>query len=166
MWIMNTGSRVRAVRFHDLHHVLTEYRTTFRGECEIGAWEVASGCADHVAAWFLNLGVFGAGLLFAAGDVWRAFLRGRRSGNLYRATFDEALLDKTVGDVRRELRLTRTLSDGVELNDGIAFAAWSFVGLPLFLSLMLLSPVILPPLAIFSRLRRSRRTAVSGTAEP
>lgn len=90
---------------HDLHHTLTGYRTSFRGECEIGAWEVASGCADHWAAWFLNLSTMGTGLLFAGGDVWRAFVRGRHSGNLYRARFDDALLDRRLGDVRRELRL-------------------------------------------------------------
>src|SRR3954469_22900277 len=39
----NTDGRRRAVRFHDLHHVLTEYPTTWRGEFEIAAWEVASG---------------------------------------------------------------------------------------------------------------------------
>src|ERR1043165_4056489 len=39
----NTEGRRRAVRFHDLHHVLTEYPTTWRGEFEIAAWEVAGG---------------------------------------------------------------------------------------------------------------------------
>src|SRR4028119_655850 len=28
----NTAGRRRAVKFHDLHHVLTEYPTTWRGE--------------------------------------------------------------------------------------------------------------------------------------
>ena len=99
--IPNTAGRKRAVRFHDLHHTLTGYRTTSAANAEIGAWEVATGCADHWAAWFLNLSTIGSGLLFAAGDVWRAFVRGRRSGNLYRATFDDALLDRRLGDVRR-----------------------------------------------------------------
>jgi hypothetical protein len=35
--IPNTPSRKRAVRYHDLHHTLTGYRTDFRRECEIGA---------------------------------------------------------------------------------------------------------------------------------
>jgi len=122
--IPNTKSRVRAVRFHDLHHVLTGYRTTFRGECEIGPWEVASGCADHGAAWLLNLSAFGSGLLFAAGDVWRAFLRGRGSRNLYRATFDESLLARRVGDVRSDLQLVAppgaaTMKDRVALEGSL-----------------------------------------------
>jgi hypothetical protein len=50
LYFPNTAARVRAVRFHDLHHVATEYETTWTGEAEIGAWEIASGCADHYAA--------------------------------------------------------------------------------------------------------------------
>src|SRR6185312_14780727 len=57
----NTNSRKRTVRFHDLHHVVTGYRTDTRGEFEISAWELGSGCADHFVAWQLNLGGFAAG---------------------------------------------------------------------------------------------------------
>jgi hypothetical protein len=169
MWILNSRSRMRAVPFHDLHHVLTGYRTTFRGECEIGGWELASGCADHAAAWFLNLGVFGAGLLSAPVEVWRAFHRGRRSGNLYRARFDETLLERRLGEVRHQLRLDdapEVVGTPSAISDRIAFAAWSFVGVPFFLSLILSSPVTLPVLAVFSRLGRSRKTTVSRVAEP
>ena len=33
----NTAGRVRAVRYHDLHHVVTGYATDWTGEAEIGA---------------------------------------------------------------------------------------------------------------------------------
>ena len=101
----NTASRKRAVRFHDLHHALTGYATDVRGEFEISAWEVASGCADHVAAWQLNLGGLVGGLLIAPRRTWRAWLRGRQSRNLYRTPYDEQLLGRRVADVRRELGL-------------------------------------------------------------
>jgi len=159
--IPNTKSRVRAVRFHDLHHVLTGYRTTFRGEAEIGAWEVASGCADHHAAWVLNLSAIGIGLLFAAGDVWRAFLRGRRSGNLYRATFDDALLARRLGDVRRELRLADPPGPA-RASDCTAFAAWSLIALLLVVGQILSSPVVVPGMVLVGavdvvRLRLGRK---------
>lgn len=101
----NTASRKRAVRFHDLHHALTGYATDVLGEFEISAWEVASGCADHVAAWQLNLGGLVGGLLAAPRRTWRAWLRGRQSRNLYRARYDEELLGRRVADVRHELGL-------------------------------------------------------------
>ena len=102
----NTASRVRAVRFHDLHHVMTGYETTNQGEGEIGAWELGSGCADHYAAWVLNLTALGAGLLVAPRATYRAFVRGRHSRNLYSRTFDDALLDRRVGELRSELGMS------------------------------------------------------------
>jgi ubiquinone biosynthesis protein Coq4 len=101
----NTAARVRAVRFHDLHHVLTEYDTTWAGEAEIGAWELAAGCGRHYAAWALNLGAVAIGLLIAPRRVLRAFKRGRRTRTLYSETFSEELLNQTVGELRRRLDL-------------------------------------------------------------
>ncbi len=104
----NTPSRKRAVRFHDLHHALTGYATDVRGEFEISAWEIASGCADHVAAWQLNLSGMVGGVLVAPRRTWRAWLRGRHSRNLYRSAYDDALLARRVADVRRDLGLDAT----------------------------------------------------------
>src|SRR5688572_13294780 len=73
IWFPNTAARKRAVKFHDLHHVLTEYQTTWTGEAEIGAWEIASNCRDHYAAWILNLAAFGLGLFIAPSAVFQAF---------------------------------------------------------------------------------------------
>jgi len=81
----NWPSRVAAARLHDLHHIAAEYGTDWPGEGEIAAWEIASGCAGYHAAWLLNLGGFGAGLLVAPRRVFHAFLRGRRAKtNLYK----------------------------------------------------------------------------------
>ena len=57
----NLPSRRRAVRIHDLDHVLTGYNTDLRGETEIAAYEIASGCGNYGAAWFLNLQAFFTG---------------------------------------------------------------------------------------------------------
>lgn len=99
----NTERRVRAVRLHDLHHVLTEYDTTWVGEAEIGAWELGAGCGRHWPAWVLNFGAVAVGLLLAPRRVVRAFVRGRRSGTLYAGEFAEELLDRTVGELRASL---------------------------------------------------------------
>jgi hypothetical protein len=111
IWFPNTVARVKAVKFHDLHHVLTEYPTTWRGEAEIGAWEVAGGCAAHYQAWLLNLSAFAIGLAINPRGVYLAFARGRQSRNLYRTTFSDELLTRTVGEMRRELELDKELSE-------------------------------------------------------
>jgi hypothetical protein len=99
----NTAGRVRAVKRHDLHHVLTGYDTSWTGEGEIGAWELATGCRDLWAAWWLNASAAFVGLCIAPRRVLRAFARGRRERNLYDRELTDALLDERLGSVRERL---------------------------------------------------------------
>ena len=101
----NTTARVRSVRLHHVHHVLAAYHTSWLGEAEISAWEMASGCSDHAAAWLLNTLAILIGGYRSPRAVFRAASRGRRSRNLYGAEWDDALLDRRVGRVRAELGL-------------------------------------------------------------
>jgi hypothetical protein len=132
----NTPGRVRAVRFHDLHHVVTDYATNWVGEAEIGAWEVASSCAGHLAAWVLNLYALAIGLWIAPRATWRAFARGRRTRNLYRRSWDEALLARRVGELRRELGLgaAERAAPPLAARDRFAFLGWSAAALALQLA--------------------------------
>jgi hypothetical protein len=95
----NTAGRVRAVKFHDLHHILTDYDTDLRGEFEISAWELGAGCKDFYAAWVLNLGGIVGGLFLAPRRTVLAFARGLASQSMYGHSLDE-LLDLPVGQVR------------------------------------------------------------------
>jgi hypothetical protein len=125
----NTPGRLRAVRLHDLHHVLTGYDTDFLGELEISAWEIGGGCGDYWVAWQLNLGAMAAGALLIPRRTWRAFLSGRRSGNLYPTPFDDALLARTVGEVREALGLARESAAPAGPRDAAVFAASVAAGL-------------------------------------
>lgn len=96
----NTKGRVEAVRYHDLHHLLTGYDTNFLGELEISAWELAAGCKGYGAAWALNLGGIAGGVLRAPRRVFAAFVRGRRDRTIYGEDL-ERVLDLTVGEARK-----------------------------------------------------------------
>jgi hypothetical protein len=139
--ILNSPSRVRAVRFHDLHHVLTGYDTNTIGEFEISAWEIAAGCKTFAAAWALNLSGMFAGALVAPRRTFRAFVRGRRSRSLYGEPF-EPLIEMTVRAAReRYLGLERepdtviadALSFGLALAGGLVV---SLVMLPIVIALV------------------------------
>jgi hypothetical protein len=145
IWFPNTVARVKAVKFHDLHHVLTEYPTTWRGEAEIGAWEVATGCAAHYQAWLLNLLAFAIGLAINPRGVYRAFMRGRRTRNLYRTTFSDELLAREVGEVRRELGLQDEATAPPAPADRRAFAFWAAAGAAAFAGTW--AAALLPPAA-------------------
>jgi hypothetical protein len=150
----NTPARKRAVRYHDLHHALTGYATDIIGEFEISAWEIASGCADHVAAWQLNLSGMVGGLFAAPRRTWRAWVRGRQSRNLYRASYDDALLARTVGEMRHELGLDEPLRSASAV-DVLLFVLASLAGLAIGLVLFaLIIPIaIVANVAAFFRRR-------------
>jgi hypothetical protein len=127
----NTKARVRAVRYHDLHHVLTGYDTDIIGEFEISAWEIAAGCKGYVAAWQLNLGGLFAGALVAPRRTFQAFQRGRHSCTLYDDDL-ERLLDSRVGDVRKSVGVdepTPAPGFGDVVAFGLALVAGLVVGL-------------------------------------
>jgi hypothetical protein len=144
VWFPNSAERVRALRFHDLHHVLTGYRTDFPGECEISAWELGGGCTNHWAAWALNLAGMGAGLFYMPRRVVRAFLRGRHTGNLYRAEYGETLLGKSVEEMKRKLGL-ETPVPAPTWRERLAFVGCSAAAL---LTSALAATTVLAPLAL------------------
>lgn len=125
----NSDGRRRAVKLHDLHHVLTSYRADWTGEAEIGAWEIGAGCRKHYAAWALNLLALQYGFWIAPGRVLRALARGRRSAPLYDAAeLDEAMLTESVHAVRARLHIPEDDAVRVGAGDVIALAGWYALG--------------------------------------
>ena len=128
IWLPNTAGRVKAVKLHDLHHVLTEYPTTWRGEAEISAWEVgAGGLRRYYAGWLLDLMNIAQGLVVNPRGVYRAFMRGRRNSNLFATECSDELLSSEVGEYRERLNLNDP-SAGPTFRDHAAFAFWICAG--------------------------------------
>ena len=152
----NTKSRIHAVRYHDLHHVLTGYDTNFIGELEISAWEIAAGCKGFAAAWVLNLGGMAGGLFCAPRRVFNAFVRGRRERTLYGETFDP-LLEMTVGEAR-QFANPKNESNGTSIADVLLFTLATAVGLVVGSALLSLVLVFLP-LGLLNHAKRRREAA-------
>ncbi|HEV3190835.1 MAG TPA: hypothetical protein VGY54_10085 [Polyangiaceae bacterium] len=154
--IKNTKGRVRSVRLHDLHHIATGYATTLEGEALVGAWELASSCRDHWAAWFLNATAFAFGIVLAPRALWRAFVRGRYSSNLYEGEFSESLLDVTVSDLRDKLRVVDEQHEA-SLADALVFTLWLGVGIYLLVWILALAPALLVASLIYKLTQRRLR---------
>jgi hypothetical protein len=125
----NTDARKRAIRLHDLHHVLAQYGTDWTGESEIGAFEIGAGCGKHWAAWFLNASAMSFGVFIAPRATYRGYVRGRHASSLYDGEWREELLDENTGEMRKKLRLDGPVPDAT-LADNATFALWA-VGTPL-----------------------------------
>jgi hypothetical protein len=129
----NTKARLAAVKFHDLHHVLTGYNALWKGEVELAAWEVASGCGTYHVAWILNYGSFCLGIMLFPGALIRAFLNGRNTHrNLYSGyRYDSELLHRNLGQLRTEMGIgydcRRSFTDVLYLVCWmtLAFAGWT-----------------------------------------
>lgn len=99
----NTKAHRWAAPLHDLHHVLTGYKTDWIGEAEIAAWELRAGCRTVLVYW-LDLSGAAIGLLISAVRVCRAFCRARGQRTLYHdPTSYDSMLRMTLGEVRARL---------------------------------------------------------------
>lgn len=125
LYFPNAAGRRRAVRFHDLHHIATGYQTDWTGEAEIAGYEIGGGCGPFLWAWILNLQALAVGLFLAPRAVFRGFVRGRHALTLYhQGEFRDALLERTVGEIRRDLHLDRP-TPATRAGDAAAFAGWA-----------------------------------------
>lgn len=105
----NYDARRKAVLWHDIHHLATGYSAdTFIGECEISAWEIASGCGKYWAAFIIDTSGVVLGCLINPRKIIQAYARGRRTKNLYHDTYlKEEILKMSIIDIRQKLGLSR-----------------------------------------------------------
>jgi len=145
IYFPNTRARKAIVPLHDLHHILNNYPTTFIGECQIGAWEIASGCRSSWIAWTLNMEVLVMGAVLNPKAVYLAYRRGKSMRNLYGQKYCSSLLTKKVGDLRQELGICPEAN--VEDTPGLRFEfGWiALMGFGVFTVAMTayLSPVLI-----------------------
>lgn len=128
--VPNWPGRGRSLSVHDLHHALTHYDTSLRGEAETAAWELARGCGRHAIAWVLQPQALAFGLFACPRRTWRAFVRGRGGENLYAHPYaSEELLARPLSELRRELGLEEGSARQPTWGDRAAFAAISAASL-------------------------------------
>lgn len=141
----STAARKRVLPLHDLHHALTGYRADILGEAEIGAWELGSGLGRHAVGYVLDLLTLSWSSVVTPRRVIRAFLRGRRSGNFYRAPLPlhPAILDEDVDAVRHRLGLDREPPARATAADVLAFAGWYLASLVVGVFGLLALPLML-----------------------
>lgn len=124
----NTASRKRALIYHDIHHIVTGYKSDWQGEAEIGAWEVSTGCKDHTAAWVLDIGSLLMGVCFFPRKTFRAFIRGRRTLNLYGNSYTkEDLLPMKIEEVQKMLLLDIKHNQPAKAEEIFSFIKWLII---------------------------------------
>lgn len=103
----NFQKRQQLVYLHNINHVLTGYDTSWIGEGEVAAWELASGFPPHCWVGYLYAPfTFLIGLMLNPKRVLRAFQRGLREKNSCHAKLNkEQIMSLEVADLRYSLQI-------------------------------------------------------------
>lgn len=143
--IPNPPSRRRALRIHDLHHVVTGYGTDLSGEAQVSAWECAAGLHNESVAWiFCPAGTLGGMLRWPIKTV-TAYARGRRARTFFGQDADTT--DALPLAAAHHWCRTTEPAPTPTIRDWVGALGWAAFGL---------ISVVLPPVAV----------AIGGTRKP
>ncbi len=145
LFIPNFEARKKALLKHDIHHLVTGYPSELKGESEISAWEIASGCSNYWAALLLDSQGFLLGIFLYPKATFAAFKKGRRTTNLYQDTFtDQEILNLSPRMLKRRLKLTEyPENQPTTFSDVFSFLTWFFICSIIGIFSLVLLPVIL-----------------------
>ena len=103
----NVKQRREVIHLHDLTHLVTGYDTSWAGEGEVAALELASGFPrKYWIGWVYAPLAFITGILVSPLRVAKAFRRGWGATNLYKLDIPrERLYSMTLRELRKELAL-------------------------------------------------------------
>lgn len=101
----NFSWRRAAIQRHDLHHILTGYPFTMRGEFQVATWEFAAGRYPHWGATLLLLPLVVMGLFWSPTAIWRAFMKGRGETSLYRPALRDAAARLSLDALAKRARI-------------------------------------------------------------
>ena len=104
LYLPNFRWRREALAAHDLHHLLTGYPCTVKGELLIAAWEFGAGSYPHWGATLFCLPLALTGLLWFPREAVEAFRRGRRSRSLFAAEVRGQLAVMRLSEVEAVVR--------------------------------------------------------------
>lgn len=143
VYLPNFEWRKKAIPFHDLHHIIGEYKFCPTGEFQVAAWEFAAGKYPNIFTTLFCIPLVSMGAFLIPRKQFQAFIRGRRSNTLYQNYSYNDLLDKTVGELREEIlpneKYTPNLNDYFEYLKIVSLSATATVTVTPFILLFLIS---------------------------
>ena len=103
--IPNTAARKEVIWLHDLHHLLNGYDTTWPGQGQVSARELAAGgFGTKIYIWALVLLAGSVGVLLFPANTFRAFVRGTYCQSIQSLGLTNIELKKlTVSELKRRI---------------------------------------------------------------
>lgn len=144
IYCYNFEWRRRAIAHHDLHHVITGYPVTLRGEMQVATWEFAAGRYPNIFSNLFCLPLVAAGCVVCPKGVWAAFRCGRRSRSLFAVPITPELLGARVDSLRHRFMQRRPPAP-------LWLDAAAFAGLAAVSAVWLATPMLLTGLCLALR---------------
>lgn len=150
-FIPNSDIRREAVLRHDIHHLLTSYKSDFMGETEISSWELSAGCGKYYFAWFINSHGQSIGFWINLKNVFKAWRRGKSSSTLYHDQIKiEKILEMKVWELQKILGLDKIQDSKIRYTEYLEFVFFtSGTAIISIVSMSLLPAVVLYNCYIF-----------------
>ena len=136
IYCYNFEWRRKAIDHHDLHHVVTNYPFTLRGEVQVAAWEFAAGRYPNIFSNLFCLPLITLGVITMPRKLWAAFKYGMQSQSLYKTPITEELLNSKLKDLRAGIK--KPAHSQSNIKTALAFGALvTFSLLPLITMILL-----------------------------
>lgn len=131
IYCYNFAWRRKALPIHDLHHVVTTYPCTMRGEMQVATWEFAAGRFKNIFANLFCLPLVAVGVCIIPHKTFSAFRLGKKSHSLFDQMLVKDMAKLTVGELRSLTKTDRPT--GSVWSDFIKFAVLASLSAALIL---------------------------------
>jgi hypothetical protein len=131
VYCYNFSWRRKALAFHDLHHVVTDYPCTMRGEMQVATWEYAAGSYSHFFAKLFCLPLVLIGTIFIPKKTFAAYRAGKESRSLYSLKLDSSVTILPVSDLK-SMTKSQDAARSIFI-DLVGFAGLNLASLTLYL---------------------------------
>ncbi|RZJ72860.1 hypothetical protein [Flavobacterium sp.] len=153
--VPNIRARKKYLKFHDLHHIMTEYGIDRVGESEISAWELGSRSCRKPLISVMNLFALSTGFVLKPKRVIAAFYGGCRSKNLYYMSdgMSESDIDRIDLEAMKAEHLERAPKIRYKLFRQTEFAGYLFFSMLIHVGMLFLGKSLLIAESVRNRLR-------------
>jgi len=132
----NPEFRRKVTYIHDIHHILNDCDTSWKGEGFIAGWEIATGIWKHFPVGILSLWAMGYSLWLHPIVVYHGFKKGGSQLGIIDLNYSKSLiLNMDIQDLKGKLSKRNTSTSFKTVS---SFLFWSIIS-----QVILLSPLVL-----------------------
>ena len=127
--IPNPESRKEVLLLHDVHHLITQNGTDWKGESAVSAWEIATGgWGSRIYIWLIIFGGLIVGIFRFPTNTLNAFVAGLRSHSLIGLKIQKKdLLKLSIEEVQSKTGLLKVSDKPATFAEKMSYLKWCLI---------------------------------------